>query len=440
MAASTRFCFTWHAGRVRYLFIAVFPVVCLAACSPTEAPMNARTDPEFNYRRTLPPLLQTESGSPVQSPESWREVRRPELVRLVLEHEYGIMPPPPAEIGVEVLQEDPAYLDGEAVKKLVRLTVGPPGTPTIDVLLIAPSGVQGASPVILALNFMGNHATIDDPTIPLTPHWLPDRGEGVVDNRATEAARGTVADRWPFREIITRGYAVATFYHGDVDPDRDDFTDGIHPHLPVAGSVERTDTSWGTLAAWAWGMQRGVDYLLQEPLVDPARIAVMGHSRNGKATLLAAATDERIALAISNQSGCGGAAISRRRVGETVEAINTAFPHWFNRRFRTYNGNEDAMPIDQHSLLALIAPRPLLVMSAEADTWADPLGEFLSLVEVDPVYRLLRGDSLASRDMPPVNTLMRGALGYHIRPGEHGVGVADWMVFIDFANDHFEGR
>ena len=192
MAASTRFCFTWHAGRVRYLFIAVFPVVCLAACSPTEAPMNARTDPEFNYRRTLPPLLQTESGSPVQSPESWREVRRPELVRLVLEHEYGIMPPPPAEIGVEVLQEDPAYLDGEAVKKLVRLTVGPPGTPTIDVLLIAPSGVQGASPVILALNFMGNHATIDDPTIPGLFGSYPFDDEGVPGRRKVVIENGVL--------------------------------------------------------------------------------------------------------------------------------------------------------------------------------------------------------------------------------------------------------
>lgn len=417
------------------IYVALIAVT-MAACSQTDAPMRVSADPEYGYRRTLPPLLQTETGEPVRTTASWREDRRPELLHLVLEHEYGFMPPAPDEIGVEVLQEDRAYLGGAAIKKWVRLTVGPPGTPTIEVLLVAPAGATVPSPVILGLNFMGNHATIDDPTIPLTPHWLPERGVGVVDNRATPASRGTAADRWPFREVIARGYAVATFYHGDVDPDRDDFTDGIHPHLPVAGSVERTDTSWGTLAAWAWGLQRAVDYLLQEPLVDPARIAVMGHSRNGKAALLAGATDERIALVISNQSGCGGAAISRRRVGETVEAINTAFPHWFNRRFRDYNGNEDALPIDQHSLLALIAPRPLLVMSAEGDAWADPMGEFLSLVEVDPVYRLLRGEGFEAREMPAVNTLLRGLLGYHIRPGEHGVGVADWMVFVDFANDH----
>ncbi|MEZ4703125.1 MAG: hypothetical protein R2834_22550 [Rhodothermales bacterium] len=393
-------------------------------------------DPErVAYRATLPPLLTTDEGVPVRTPEQWTGTRRRELLRLVLENEYGFMPSPPANVRARVIQEDTGYFDGAATKKLVRLDYGPAGTPPIELLLIAPNGAP--APVILGLNFLGNHTTTDDPTIPISPHWIPERGEGVIDNQATEASRGTSADRWPFREAVARGYAIATFYHGDVDPDRDDFTDGIHPHIPLNGTTGRTETSWGTLAAWAWGMQRAVDYLAQEPLVDPARIAVMGHSRNGKAALLAGATDERVALVISNQSGCGGAAISRRRLGETVQAINTAFPHWFNERFRTYNDREDAMPVDQHSLLALIAPRPLLVASAEGDTWADPAGEFLSLVEIDPVYRLLGTDGLASPRMPGVNRLIHGDLGYHIRPGGHGVGLADWNVFMDFADDHF---
>lgn len=390
---------------------------------------------EASYSATLPPLLRMDDGRAVVTPKDWYDARRPELMRQVLMHEYGFMPPPPPEVKAEVLLEDPAYFSGKATLKLVRISFGPPEAPSIDLLLVAPNGDGDPPPVILGLNFMGNHAAIEDPRIPLSPHWMPERGEGVVDNRATEASRGTSADRWPFRQAVERGYAVATFYHGDVDPDRDDFTDGVHPYFPVEGSTQRTQHSWGTLAAWAWGLHRAVDYLVQEPLVDAGRIAVMGHSRNGKAALLAAATDERIALAISNQSGCGGAALSRRRVGETVKAINTAFPHWFDLQFRAYNDNEDAMPIDQHSLLALIAPRPLLVASALGDAWADPEGEFLSLVEVDEVYDLLGAGRLAEKQMPDTNRLIRGTVGYHIRPGEHGVGERDWAVFMDFADD-----
>lgn len=406
-----------------------------AGAQPT--PMHPEGFPPeaLAYRNTLPSLLIDAGGQPITQASAW-PARRRFLLRQVLLEEYGIMPAPPAHIRFETLRVDEAYFEGEAVLKVVRIHYGPGGAPPIDLMLIAPADDHPA-PVFLGINFLGNHTTIDDPAIPLSPHWIPERGNGVIDNRATEASRGTSDDRWPYREIIARGYAVATFYAGDVDPDRDDFTDGIHPHFPIAGTASRTETSWGTLAAWAYGLHRAVDYLQQEPLVDRGQIAVMGHSRNGKAALLAAATDERIALTVSNQSGCGGAALSRRKTGETVKAINTAFPHWFNRRFRAYNDNEDAQPVDQHTLLALIAPRPLLVASAEEDLWADPAGEFLALVEAEPVYRLLDAGGLSQHAMPPVNRLLRGTLGYHIRPGGHGVGLADWTVFMDFADDHF---
>ncbi len=436
--------FPSRCGRSRsaLLGVIVLAALGLAGCGRTGVTVPEQRAElravEASYRATLPPLLETEAGAPVATRADWFGARRPELRNLVQMHEYGFLPPPPARMQVEVLLDDPAFMGGAATLKLVRLMIGPPEAPAIDLLLVAPNDVDAPSPVILGLNFMGNHSTLADPRIPLSTQWIPERGEGVVDNRATEASRGTSAGRWPFEQAVERGYAIATFYHGDVDPDRDDFTDGVHPHIALDGATQRTAHSWGSLAAWAWGMHRAVDYLTGEPLVDAERIAVMGHSRNGKAALLAAALDDRIALTISNQSGCGGAALSRRKVGETVAAINTRFPHWFNLQFRAYNDNEDAMPIDQHSLLALIAPRPLLVASAEDDAWADPEGEFLSLVEVSPVYALLGAGGLSDTRMPAVNRLVRGTLGYHIRPGGHGVGAEDWSVFMDFADDHFK--
>ncbi len=386
----------------------------------------------------LPDPLVSLAGEEIASVEMWESERRPEILRLFSEYMYGYLPPPPDNISFEIESVDDGYLDGAAIKKQIRITYGPPATPPIYLLLVIPGDHPDPVPVFLGPNFHANHAVLPDTDIPLSTVWQPERGAGVVDHLATEASRGTSISRWSIEEVVARGYASATFYHGDLDPDKNDFTDGIHAAMRGADEPERTATSWGSLAAWAYGVHRAVDYLISDPDIDAARIAVMGHSRNGKAALLAGATDERIALVISNQSGCGGAALSRRREGETVDAINGNFPHWFNLNFRHFNNNEDQLPFDQHMLLALIAPRPVLlgnaVASAREDAWADPEGEFLALKAAEPVYKLYGKAGLIVDEMPPINQLVGAEQGYHIRPGPHGVGSEDWRVFMDFAD------
>lgn len=384
----------------------------------------------------LPVALATMEGDEVSTVEAWKDTRKPEIERLFAHYMYGYMPPSPADIRFKIDAIDENYLDGMAIKKQVTITFGPANT-SFHLLLVIPKDNPDPAPVFLGPNFHGNHAVLPDEDIPLSDIWQPERGEGVVDNKATEASRGTSASRWSIDEVIARGYASATFYHGDLDPDYDNFEDGIHAAMRLEDGSTRDENSWGSLAAWAYGIHRAVDYLVTDPDIDPDRIAVMGHSRNGKAALWAGATDERIALVVSNQSGCGGAALSRRKTGETVQAINDRFPHWFNEAFRHFNDNEDQLPIDQHLLISLMAPRPVLVASAEDDKWADPEGEFLALVGAEPVYKLHGKAGLIVDEMPDLNQLVGAELGYHIRPGGHGVGSQDWGVFMDFADQFF---
>ena len=391
-------------------------------------------------RKELPDPLVMLDGRTVTTKRQWINERRPELKRLFQEYMYGELPPAPPQERFEVLGEYTDALDGKAVLKLVRIHCGVETTaPQIDLALFLPKGSQGKHPVFLAMNFCGNHAVCADPRIPLTRGWLYDSCKGCLENRATAAARGGQSSDWPIERILERGYALATFCTSDIDSDRKDVSDGVYAwRARQTGQAQLAEPAdRGTISAWAWGFHRCVDYLVTNRRIDPRRIATVGHSRNGKTALLAAAFDERIALTIPHQAGCGGTAPSRGKIGESVKRINESFPHWFNGVFKKFNDQPERLPFDQNALVALCAPRPVLFSNAVEDQWANPTGQFEVLQAADPVYRWLKAGGLEATSMPELNHLVKSKLGYYIRPGKHSMTAGDWEVFLEFAEAHF---
>ena len=344
--------------------------------------------------------------------EGWQRQRRAEVLDLFRENVYGRAPlGRPESMKFEVTDSAEGALEGRAKRKQVAISfLGPGGTGTIHLVLFVPAANPGRAPCFLLV--CNREATNIDPT------------------------RKIKSPFWPAEQIVARGYAAAAFHNADVAPDKNDgFTTGVHRIFAPPGG--RRPDSWGTIAAWAWGASRVMDYLETDADIDARRVAVVGHSRGGKTALWAGAEDERFALAVSNESGCTGAALARGKVGERVRNINTTFPYWFCENYKRYNDREQDLPVDQHMLDALIAPRLLYVASATEDTWSDPQSEFRAAVAASPVFKLFGLVGLASSSMPAAEApLSAGHIGYHLRTGKHDLTAYDWARFMDFADQH----
>jgi len=430
---------------VLILCVTLTPVLP-ATAQPFPGPQFLAPQPEF------PDVLMMWNGDKVITPEQWFEQRRPELKKLFAHYMYGEIPPRPEKLTFKSKVVDKKFLNGKATMKLVTIGIRGYERPSIDLLVVTPNAVRKPAPAFLVLNFCGNHAVHPDPRIPLARSFFGTGCKGCVNGRATDAARGAQASDWPLEQIVERGYALATFANADVDSDRGDVSDGVYAWLAKERTGSATNSltrDRGCIAGWAWGFQRCVDYLVTDRDIDSRRIAALGHSRNGKTALLAAAYDERIALAIPHQAGCGGTAPSRveekfaapqangRPIAETIAVINKSFPHWFNSEFKKFNATPERLPFDQHCLVALMAPRPVLLSNAEEDQWAYPSGQFRALKAAEPVYRLLKAGGCDATEMPPHGKLVDSKLGYYIRAGRHSMTSDDWMVFLEFADRHF---
>jgi hypothetical protein len=362
----------------------------------------------------LPDPLQFDDGREVRNARQWEKKRRPQVLEVFAQEMYGHMPARPEGLHFSTISEETVYA-GLGLRKVVRIYLDADQTHWFDVLIHLPKDAVGPVPMFVGLNFKGNDATLDE--------------------RADF--------RWPYELVLKAGMGVATAWRDSIEPDGKDSKLAEAEGVCRDGGVRswyNKDGDWGAISAWAWGLSRIVDYLETDEAYDTDRLAVIGHSRLGKTALWAGANDLRFDMVISNDSGCCGAAISRRKFGETFAVIDTSFPHWFTREFDKYKGREEIFPADQHWLIALAAPRPVYVASATEDLWADPKGEWLAAKAAEPVYALFGMQGLDDGMPAPDVSDGDGRIGYHIRTGKHNILAFDWQQYISFMNRHLTDR
>lgn len=389
----------------KYLALIVFAV--LAQTARAQYNYDEAKVPAYH----LPEILKTNSGKPVTTVAQWQKTRRPEILALFEQNVYGTMPKTFDGIKYKVTHAESNAMGGKAHLKEVAITVTNAGKlVTINMVMFVPNARKRAAPVFLLINNR--------------------------DKNNTDPTRAVKSEFWPAEMAIDSGYAIAAISVEDAAPDnKNTYQNGVlqlYPHQLTAPE------SMKAIGAWAWAASRVMDYFETDKDIDAKRVALVGHSRGGKTALWAGAQDQRFAMVFASCSGNTGASLSHRRFGETIKAINDAFPHWFADNYKKYNDNEAALPVDQHMLIAMIAPRPVYTTNATKDLWADPKGSYLSIQYAKQVYDLFGKPSALSQQPPPVNTpIINSTIGYHIREGIHNLTAYDWSNFIRFANYHY---
>jgi (4-O-methyl)-D-glucuronate---lignin esterase len=412
---------------------------CLASGQTQNAPPKVVAGIPVNYDEalvgsyTLPDALGLTDGKPVRDAKTWSQKRRPEIVRLFEENQFGRSPGRPANMSFDVFDKGTPALDGKALRRQVTVYFSSDKNgPKMDLLIYLPAAARKPVPLLLNLSFVANSSAVDDPGIKPGEVWGRDK-------KKVPAPKGAAFGRLNVAPLLAQGIGVATVYYGDIDPDFDGgIANGVRALYLKPGQNQPAPDEWGAIAAWAWGLSRALDYLETDKGVDARRVAILGVSRLGKTVLWAGAHDPRFALVIASCSGEGGAALSRRNYGETVKHLvaPTRYPYQFAANYSKYGDHLDQFPVDAHMLIALIAPRPVLLQTGDTDFWSDPKGEFLAAVAAGPVYRLLGREGLDTDQMPAAGQPIMHTLGYYMHAGGHGTIPSDWDQFVKFMQLH----
>jgi hypothetical protein len=386
---------------------------------------------------TLPDPLLLANGKPVRDAKTWNEKRRAEIVGLFEENQYGRSPGRPAAMSFDVFDKGTPALDGKATRRQVTIYFSADKAgPKMDLLVYLPASATGPVPLLLNLGFSANSTTVSDPGVKVGEVWGRDK-------KKIPAGQGMNFGRVNVARLLDAGFGFATVYYGDIDPDfPGGVPNGVRALYLKPGQTEPAPDEWGSIAAWAWGLSRAIDYLETDKGVDARRVAIMGVSRLGKTVMWAGAHDPRIAMVIASCSGEGGAALSRRNYGETIAHLTEAsrYPYQFAGNYAKFGDKVDRLPVDAHMLVALIAPRPVLLQTGDKDFWSDPKGEFLAAVAAGPVYRLLGKQGLDTEQMPAAGVPILHTIGYYMHAGGHGTIPSDWDQFLVFMQMHLQGK
>lgn len=390
----------------------------------------------------IPDILELPGGKGrIETALDWETAARPYVIKQLEEQMYGAMPPRPASLEFELLESSDDALGGLALRRQYAVkSADKGGKHSFGVLIYIPKGAKGPVPAIVCPNFCGNHTVTPEKEIIMPTCWMRNSNYPnlkITDHKAHESQRGGASARWPVGEILERGFAVACWYYCEVYPDREK-EDGREGSIYEIFGADSGFSDGPATVAWAWGNSRVLDLLESLPEIDAEKVGVTGHSRLGRTSILTAAYDKRFALVLANNPGHMGAALSRRRFGESVKHITTLFPFWFSKNLNKYRDNEGELPIDQHHMLACVAPRALYVASASKDFWADPKGELMGLAEASKIYRLYGAKKLPTLDNLAIEKPFIGDnVGYHLRDGAHNMTHYDWRQYLNFAEKVF---